>query len=163
MLSAFTLAEPLMAIAVIAVVASSALYTLFASNRYVASQRLVSSAKALCQERIDEALSDPFTPTRVPAFFGGAWPLPAVETLTSTENVPLYFPQDSATTPLVSGTRRTWVSGVVPNAATPNFTYARVRVRVEFWNNGRGVGNVRVTAPGAHPLFYEMITLRSPD
>ena len=159
----FALAEPLMAMAIIAVVAASSLYTLFSANRYTATQRLVSGAKALCQERIDQALSETFTPTSVPALFGGAWPLPSQETLTSTETVPLYVTEENTDIALVSGTRRTWITGFTPVVGNPTFVFARVRVRVEFWSSGRGLGNKRSNEAGAQPLFFEMTTLRSPD
>lgn len=152
-----------MAMAIIAVVAASSLYTLFSANRYTATQRLVSGAKALCQERIDQALSDTLTASSVSALFGGSWPLPTSETLTSTETVPLYVTEDNTNTAMISGTRRTWVTAYAPIVSNPSFLFARVRVRVEFWNQGRGLGNKKSTEPGAQPLFYEMTTLRSPD
>jgi type II secretory pathway pseudopilin PulG len=157
------LAEPLMALAVLGLVAASSIYTLFSTNRYTATQRVVSSAKALCQERIDQALTDSLTTSNTSALFGGAWPLPAAETLTSTETVPLYVTEENTNIALISGTRKTWVTAFTPVASNPAFVFARVRVRVEFWDHGRGLGNRKSTEAGAQPLFYEMTTLRSPD
>jgi type II secretory pathway pseudopilin PulG len=159
----FALAEPLMALAVLGLVAASSIYTLFSANRYTATQRVVSAAKAFCQERIDQALTDSLTTSNVGAVFGGAWPLPAAETLVSAETVPLYVTEANTNTALVSGTRKTWVTSFTPDATNPAFVFARVRVRVEFWDHGRGVGNKKSTDVGAQPLFYEMTTLRSPD
>ena len=161
--SAFALAEALIAMAVIALVASTSLYSIFAANRHVARQRLVSAAKALCQERIDEALTQPLSLSKVPLIYGSAWPLPTVETQTSNETVPLYVSEENAADTLVTGTRKTWVTGYVPTPANPSFCFARIRVRVEFWFQGRGLQNRKSTDQGAQPFFYEMTTLRSPD
>ncbi|HEX5177089.1 MAG TPA: hypothetical protein VFV83_08675 [Chthoniobacteraceae bacterium] len=152
-----------MALAVLGLVAASSIYTLFSANRYAATQRVVSAAKALCQERIDQALTDSLTSSNVAPLFGGAWPLPTAETLITTETVPLYVTEENTDTALISGTRKTWVTAFTPVAANPAFVFARVRVRVEFWDHGRGVGNKKSTEVGAQPLFYEMTTLRSPD
>jgi type II secretory pathway pseudopilin PulG len=159
----FALAEPLMAVAIVALVAASSVFTLFTANRFAATQRLFSGAKALCQERIDQALSDTLTRTSVSPLFGGAWPLPNAETLTTSETVPLYVTEDNTDTAMISGTRKTWVTAFTPVASNPGFVFARVRVRVEFWAQGRGMGNRKSTEAGAKPLFYEMTTLRSPD
>jgi type II secretory pathway pseudopilin PulG len=159
----FALLEPLMAIAIIALVGSSAFWSFFFVNRYAANQRFVSGAKALCQERIDDALTQSFTSTSVPALLGGVWPIPAVETLTSTETLPIYVSPDDANSALVSGTRRTWVTGYTPVAGNTSFCFAKVRVRVEFWSDGRGLQNKKSTAAGAQPFFHEMTTLRSLD
>ena len=159
----FAMIEPLVAVTIVMIVASSTLYALFSANRYATQQRYVSAAKAACQERIDQALTRPFTSSSVPSFLGGTWPLPATETLTATETVPIYVPQESGSPALVNGTRRTYVTRYSPVAASPQFVFARVRVRVEFWSQGRGVQNRKSTDAGAQPFSFEMTTLRSPD
>jgi type II secretory pathway pseudopilin PulG len=159
----FALTEPLIAMAVVSLIASSTFYSFFFVNRYAATQRFMSGAKALCQERIDDALTQALTPGNVPALFGGAWPMPAVETLTSTETVPIYVSPDTLNNALVNGTRRTWVTAYTPVGGNTSFVFARVRVRVEFWSDGRGLQNQRSTSAGAQPFSYEMTTLRSLD
>lgn len=159
----FALVEWLLASSLLLAVATGSVVTLFSANEYAAKQRHVSAAKALCQERIEEALVRPFTSTTVPGIFGGIWPLPTVETVTSTDTVPIYMPQDSATAALVTGTRTVRVTRYTPVVADPAFVFARVRVRVEFWVKGRGLNNRRATQSGAQPFSYEMTTLRSPD
>lgn len=161
--AAFALTEPLIAIAILLLLGSSAFCSFFFVNHYAANQRLVTGAKALCQERIDDALTQPLTLTSVPALFGGAWPLPAVETLTSTETLPIYVSPDDPNSTLVSGTRRTWVTGYSPVAGNSSFCFAKVRVRTEFWSEGRGLQHKKSTAAGAQPFFHEMTTLRSLD
>jgi type II secretory pathway pseudopilin PulG len=157
----FALMEPMIAIGLLAIVASSTLFALVTSNHFAVTQRYVSNAKALCQERIDEALVRPFTSTTVPSFLG-TWPLPTTETETQTEgDVPIYTMSDSGQTKLVAGIRHTWVKRYTPIASDPDFVYARVRVKVEFWVNGRGVDNKPQTATNGY--FYEMSTLRAPD
>ena len=64
---------------------------------------------------------------------------------------------------LVNGTRKTWVTAYTPVGGNTSFVFARVRVRVEFWSEGRGLQNQRSTSAGAQPFFYEMTTLRSLD
>jgi type II secretory pathway pseudopilin PulG len=161
---AFAIVEPLIAIGLLAIVASSTLFALSSSNRYVASQRYVSNAKALCQERIDEALTRPFTSTNIPSFLGTTYPPSTTETKTASETVPIYtMATATATDPagpkLVTGTRETWTKWVSASGAD----FARVRVRVEFWVNGRGLNNKLQTQTGALPFVYEMTTLRAPD
>ncbi len=159
----FALTEPLIAMAIVSLIASSTFCSFFFVNRYAATQRFISGAKALCQERIDDALTQSLTPANVPALFGGAWPIPAVETLTSTETVPIYVSPDTQNSALVNGTRKTWVTGYTPVAGNTSFVFTRVRVRVEFWSEGRGLQNQRSTSAGAQPFFHEMTTLRSLD
>jgi hypothetical protein len=148
--------ETVIAVGLLAIIASSTLYAMVSSNRFAVTQRYVSTAKAICQERIDEALTRPFTSTTVPPFFG-TWPLPAAETNTSTESVPIYTMADSGATQLVTGTRNTYVKWITVGGAS----FASVRVRVEFWVNGRGLNN-KLQAPG-NGFFSQMTTLRSPD
>jgi type II secretory pathway pseudopilin PulG len=159
----FAIMEPVIAVAVLAIVASSTVAALLSANRYAVSQRYVSSAKALCQERIDEALVAPFSQTNVPAIFGASW-LPSTdeETLTTDETVPIYIDSKTNGT-VVSGQRRTFATWYQPNPNKSAFVYVRLRVRVEFWINGRGIGGTPSTSPGATPYSHEMITLRSPS
>ncbi len=155
--------ESMIAVGLLGIVASSTLFAIVSSNKFVVSQRYVSNAKALCQERIDQALIYPFPPAATDTFFGNWGTSTTSETLTQTEpNVPIYTTSDSGATMLVQGTRRTWVTRFTPNAADPAFVYARIRVRVEFDISGRGINNRRISQGGT-PFSYEMTTLRSPD
>lgn len=158
--------EPMIAVGILAIVASGSLYAMISSNRFAVSQRYVSNAKALCQERIDQALINRFPPATTDTFFGN-WAALATgtETLTLQENnIPIYTMADAGSTALVTGTRSTWVTRF-PNPASSDtsFVYARVRVRVDFWVAGRGLNNKLQSQTGAIPFFYEMTTLRSPD
>ncbi len=102
------LIEPLIAIAIVSVTASSTLWSFFFVNRYATNQRLVGGAKAFCQERIDDALTLPLSSTSVPALFGAVRPMPGAETLTSTETLPLYIRRLPQTTDwLADGCART--------------------------------------------------------
>jgi type II secretory pathway pseudopilin PulG len=159
----FAIMEPVIAVAVLAIVASSTVAALLSANRYAVSQRYMSSAKALCQERIDEALVAPFSQSNVPAIFGGSW-LPSIEqeTLTSNEPVSIYIDSETNAT-VVSGQRGTLVTWYRPEPTRNAFVYVRVKVTVQFWINGRGIGGKPSTEPGAMPYHYEMTTLRSPS
>ena len=158
--------EPMIAVGILAIIASSTLYAMMSSNRFAVSQRYVSNAKALCQERIDQALLNRFPPATNNTFFGN-WAALAhgTETLTLQEDdIPIYTMADAGSTALVKGTRKTWVTRFPNPASTdPAFVYARVRVRVDFWVAGRGLNNKLQSQAGAIPFFYEMTTLRSPD
>ena len=161
----FALMEPMIAIGLLAIVASSTIYAMVSSNRVAVAQRYMSNAKALCQERIDEALATSFPPVANNTFFGN-WgtfaPGSEVKTLQE-DNIPIYAIATSGST-LVQGTRTTWVTRFPNPAATdPALVYARVRVRVEFWLSGRGVNNKLQSQSGAVPFFYEMATLRAAD
>jgi type II secretory pathway pseudopilin PulG len=157
--------EVMIACGLFALIASSTLYAMVSSNHFVVSQRYVSNAKALCQERIDEALvsSFPFASRSGPTFLTVPMPFPTTDTATpqTTEAVPIYTVATAGqTTPsLVAGTRMTWVKSVTVGGAN----FARVRVRVEFLVNGRGPGNKLWSAAGDPTYFCEMITLRAPD
>jgi type II secretory pathway pseudopilin PulG len=161
----FALIEAMIAFGLFALIASSTLYAMVSSNRFVASQRYVSNAKALCQERIDEALvsSFPFASRTGPTFLTAPLPLPTTDTATPqlTESVPIYIVANAAQTApsLVAGTRMTWVKSITVDGAN----FARVRVRVEFLVNGRGPNNKLWSSPGDPTFFCEMITLRAPD
>lgn len=181
----FAFMEPMIAVAILAIVASSTLYAMMASNRFVSSQRFTSNANALCQERIDQALTEPFTsaganpspapsPLPKPVYFGtGALPTTEPASPTHSETVSIYTVSASGAN-LQPGTRNTWVTGYTPDASDPGFTYARLRVRVEFWLNpkfdangviidGRGLQNKRFGTAGATPHSCEMTTLRAID
>lgn len=157
--------ESMIAVGLLAIVASTTVYAMMSSNRFAISQRYVSNAKALCQERIDQALISSFPPAANDTFFGNwAALIPGAETETPVENdVPIYTMAVDSTA-LVKGTRRTWITKF-PSPATidPAFVYARIKVRVEFWVAGRGLNNKLQGQAGALPYFFEMITLRAPD
>lgn len=162
--AAFALMEGMISAGIVGIVASSTLFAMMGSNRFVVSQRYTSNAMALCQERVDQALIEPFTSTTRPVFFGaGALPATEPENPTHTESVPIYTVSASGAPTLVTGTRNTWVTGYAPEVSDPGFVYARVRVRVEFWANGRGLQNRRQGTASATPHFCEMTTLRASD
>lgn len=84
----FTLVEVLIAVSLLALFASGALWTLTQTNSYAALSRLYTGAQVLAQNQIDLIMSrGPFNPQKgqVPTVLGGPTPLPPGGTKTTTE------------------------------------------------------------------------------
>lgn len=170
---AMTLVETIVALALLVVSGVAGVYSFMLLNRYAMRERNISSAKALCQERIDQALTTTFRPTAVPqsvpAVLGqdGAYysilgtlvpPIPPSTspptyngTNTCTEPVTVYVQQDGSTNSSVAGTRVTtatpapFTNGVGVSLGIEQFT-----VTVTYTFNGES-------------RTYSMYTMRSPD
>jgi prepilin-type N-terminal cleavage/methylation domain-containing protein len=149
---AFTLVELMVSLSIIGLVASSSVFALLDSNRFATKDRLTSVAKAACQERIDQALTTPYTtPDALPPLFvlNGIIPAPNGSpdrgTQTTTESVSLYIDQLSTNQVVVQGTRVTRVS--LSDAA---LGLVRVWVRVDYSFRSK-------------PYSYEMYVVRAPD
>jgi prepilin-type N-terminal cleavage/methylation domain-containing protein len=150
---AFTLVELIVATTVIGLVAGSSIYALLDANRFAATQRIKTAAKAACQERIDQALTTAYSlPDALPALFttGGSIPAPngspdrGTQTI-PTESLTLYVDQNDATENVVQATRTTRVS-----LSDATLGLVRVWVRVDY--NFRG-----------KTYAYEMYVVRAPD
>ena len=140
---AFTLVELAVTVTVVGAIALSAVTGLLAANRMGAVERVRTSARMLCQDRIEQALSQPFAlPSTIPAIFG-TWPVPATQTTTATDTVQVYA--DEGGTALINGTRTVLVS-------RPDTTrnYVLVTARVDYTYRG---SNYR----------QEISTVRAPD
>lgn len=103
--------------------------SLIFANRTGSVDRSRTSARALCQDRIEQVLSQPYTPpNKLPAVFG-TWPIPATDTVTSTDPVDVYV--DDAGNKVINGTRTVTVSR--PNAT---LNYVLVTARVDYTYRG---------------------------
>jgi hypothetical protein len=112
-------------------------------NRLAEVNRTRNAALALCQERIDQIVAASFSPpAKVPSYFG-TWPVPATDTVTSTDAVQLHADPNGAG--IVTGTRQTLVS---MGDATLGLVRVTARVTYAF----RGTNYV-----------VETFSLRSPD
>lgn len=142
--SGIALIEAVIAILLVAIGAGAALSGLTSANQAAEVNRSRTAGLALCQERIDVMVASPFSPPSVmPACFGTTWPVPSVDTVTSTESINVYA--DPAGTGAVSGTRTTSVS-----MADATLKLVRVTTRVSY--TYRGSNHV-----------CESYSLRSPD
>jgi type II secretory pathway pseudopilin PulG len=158
-LAAFTIAELLVALGVIGIVAGSSIYAMLDANRYAAVQRVRTAAKAACQERIDQALTVPYSaPDLLPALFtvGGSIPAPSGSpdrgTETSTESISLYTDQTDANENVVPAKRTTRVS--LSDAAL-GLVRVWVRVEYKFRDNNND--------PTKYNYSHEMYAVRAPD
>ena len=165
---AFTLVELIVATTVIGLVAGSSIYALLDANRFAATQRVRTAAKAACQERIDQALTTPYSPPdALPALFTTAGSIPAPngnpdrgtqtvdslspagQLLKSSEPISLYFAQDDEqkdqSHAQVQATRTTRVS-----LSDATLGLVRVWVRVDYTFRGK-------------TYAYEMYVVRAPD
>ena len=122
-----TLTEIVVSMALIGTVSVGVMMSFSSANRIGSVDRSLTYARALCQDRIEQMLSQSYSPsTIVPALFG-AWPIPATNTTTATETVPIYFDINGKT--IVDGTRTTIVSR--PDA-TLNYVLVTARVTYTF-------------------------------
>ena len=152
-IQAFTLVELMVAISIISLIAGSSIYAILDSNRFAAVDRMRTAAKTACQEKIDQALTTPYSPPDLlPAIFTVSGSIPAPSgtpdhgTLTATEtSIPLYVDQTDATQSVVHGTRKVWVS-----LSDSTLGLVRVWVRVDYTFQGKAYA-------------YEMYVLRAPD
>jgi prepilin-type N-terminal cleavage/methylation domain-containing protein len=149
----FTLAELIVAVTVIGIVAGSSIYAMLDANRYAAAQRVRTAAKAACQERIDQALTTAYSPPDLlPTLFtsGGTIPAPngspdrGTQTI-PTESITLYTDQSDATENVVPATRNTRVS-----LSDSTLGLVRLWVRVDYTFRGKAYS-------------HEMYVVRAPD
>lgn len=156
-----TLVEVMVAVGILALTTVGGISAFTLLNNYAASNRNLTSAKELCQERIEQALGMGFQPPAILPQVNGYYILgqasnwsrsnnlatgPTSEVTTSTENnVNVYLQQDGQTV-LVPGTRTTSI--VCPNAAQTDV--AQFTVKVNYTYRGK-------------PFTYQMTTLRTSD
>ena len=152
-LAAFTIAELLVAVGVIGIVAGSSIHAMLDANRFAAVQRVRTAAKAACQERLDQALTTAYSaPDLLPALFTVAGSIPApngspdrgTQTI-PTEALTLYTDQTDATESVVPATRTTRVS-----LSDSTLGLVRIWVRVDYTFRGKAYS-------------HEMYAVRSPD
>ena len=140
----FVLVDILVAILIIGIGVGSAIAFLVSTNRVAEVNRNADGGVALCQERVAQVVASPFNPpTTVPAYFGTTWPVPATDTVTSTETVQLHSDVNGGG--IVSGTRTTLVS-----LADATLNLVRVTARVTYTYRGSN-------------YVCETFTLRAPD
>ncbi len=138
------LLEILVAILILGIGGVAAISGLTMANGRAAVNRTRDAALALCQERINQVLAASFSPPNtIPSYFGTTWPVPASDTVTSTDSVQLYADPNGAGA--VTGTRTTVVS--LGNAT---LNLVRVTARVSYTYRGTN-------------YVCETYTLRSPD
>jgi type II secretory pathway pseudopilin PulG len=138
-----TLVEIVIAMALIGTISVGVLMSFSSANRLGIVDRSLTYARELCQDRIEQMVSQSYSPsTTIPTLFG-AWPIPATNTTTATETVPIYSDISGAT--MVNGTRTTIVSR--PDA---NLNYVLVTVRVNYTFRGTN-------------YQQEINTVRAPD
>ncbi len=164
-----TLVETVVALALLVVSGVAGMYSFMLLNRYAMRERNVSSAKALCQERIDQALTATFRPTgllpSVPAVLGqdgntynilgtlsSATPPVYNGTITcAAEPVTVYVQQDGSTASAVTGTRVTTATPApFLDANSLSLGVEQFTVTVTYTFNGES-------------RSYSMYTMRSPD
>ena len=144
-----------MATGIIGLVALSSIFGILDANRFAALQRLKTSAKAACQERIDQALTTPYSPPdALPALFLSGVSIPApngspdrgTQTI-APEPFKLYVDQNDTddTENVVPATRTTRVS-----LSDATLGLVRVWVRVDYSFRGK-------------MYSYEMYVVRAPD
>ncbi len=155
-----TLVEVMISLGLLVVCGVSGIYSFMLLNRYAARERAVSSAKALCQERIEQALTMSFRPpATLPVVncqnsstynllgsssnytSGGIY----IGAETYTEPVTVYVQQDPASATSISGTRTTTVTpapladtnggvlGVVQLAVTVAYTINGENRTYQMW------------------------------
>lgn len=141
--AAFTLADALVSVLIIGISVGAAISFMASTNSLAEVNRNLNGAGALCQERIAQVVATTFTPpNKVPSYFG-TWPVPATDTVGSTETVQLYT--DTAGGERVPGTRTTLVS-----LADASLNLVRVTARVNYTYRGKN-------------YVCETFTLRAPD
>lgn len=138
------LIEILVSVLILGIGVVSGISALTSGNRKAETNRIRNAAIALCQERIDQVVTAPFSPPgTMPSSFGTAWPAPATDTVTSTETVQLCTDAGGGST--LSGTRITLVS-----LANATLNLVRVTARVTYTYRGTN-------------YVCETYSLRSPD
>jgi type II secretory pathway pseudopilin PulG len=108
----FTIAELIVGICIVMFTAASVLFGLLQANKFGGNDRNYSSAKALCQEVLEYALTVPYNPPdSVPSMFG-SWPVSTTLTQTFSQTVPVYEHRDDSSKVAVPGTRTLQVARV---------------------------------------------------
>jgi type II secretory pathway pseudopilin PulG len=139
-----TLVEVLVAVAIVSLTVTSMMSAFTLLNQMASISRNQSSAKALCQQRVEQVLSLPFHPPAVlpsidgfnllgqasdwtasaPPYTMGSKPAfqqPGTSVQTSTEAVSVHVEQDGATV-TVPGTRKTSITCTDPTLNLAQFT-----------------------------------------
>jgi prepilin-type N-terminal cleavage/methylation domain-containing protein len=151
---AFTLVELLVAMSIIGLVAGSSVWAMLDSNRFASIDRIRTAAKAACQEKIDQALTTPYSSDALPPLFTtgspASIPAPSGNPDRGTQTIPaetisLYVDQDNTNPQAVQGTRTTRVS-----LSDATLGLVRVWVRVDYTFRGKAYS-------------YEMYVVRAPD
>ena len=173
--SGLTMVEVLVSMAVLAITAVGGVSGFMLLNQHASAMRNLSSAKALCQERIEQVQTMPFVPpTDLPSVSSQLSASTTFDILgskanydttgkfssttgvtTSNESVQVYVQQDG-TTATVTGTRTTTVTltslsdGLSTATAPPSLKVVSFTVNVAYTFRGKSYS-------------YSMYTLRSPD
>lgn len=143
-MAGFALVDILVSVLIVGITVGTAISSLVSTNRLGTVNRNQNGAVALCQERVAQVVASSFSPPNtVPSYFGTTWPVPATDTVTSTETVQLYTDVNGGSK--VTGTRTTLVS-----LANATLNLVRVTARVNYTYRGKN-------------YVYETYTLRSPD
>jgi type II secretory pathway pseudopilin PulG len=143
-LAGIALLEVLVSVLVLGIGVGATMWSLTFANQLAEVNRCRNAALALCQERIEQVFAAPFSPpATLPTYFGTTWPVPASDTVTSTETVQLFTSPSGSS--VVPGTRTTLVS-------LGNATLKLVRVTVRVNYNYRG-----------NSFISEIYSLRAPD
>lgn len=143
-MSGFTLVDVLASVLVIGIGVGSAISFMATTNGLAEVNRNMNNSEVLCQERIAQVVAATFSPPgTLPTYFGTTWPVPATDTVTSTETVQLYTDVNGGQ--IIPGTRSTLVS-----LANASLNLVRVTARVSYTYRGRN-------------YVVESYTLRAPD
>jgi type II secretory pathway pseudopilin PulG len=142
-----TLVEIAIGVALLGLVATTALATLMVLNKNAVSTRLMTNAKEIVQRNIEKAVGVPFTSTGIPTILaptvsgGVPW-----DEAGGSLPVTIYTSRDGTGTPVQGTLTRT----VTAEANTPNADIRRVKFRLSYTLFGRQMG-------------YELTTLRAVD
>lgn len=136
---AFTLAEALIAVAVLGIFAGGALYGLVRLNEYAMVSRLSTAAQSLAQEQLDQMQSQrPFNPQRVPPEIPDLLQLTGTAGTTET-NLPLFVDPEQNTVVVRANRTRT-----VTQVSSGNRLY-RLQSSVSYKFRGRTMPTITLT------------------
>lgn len=142
-----TLVELAIGVAVLGLVATTAIATLMVLNKNAVSTRLMTNAKEIVQRNIEQAVGVPFTSSTIPTILaptvsgGVPW-----DEAGGSGPVTIYTTRDGAGWAVQGTLTRT----VTAEANTPNADIRRVKFRLSYVLFGRQMG-------------YELTTLRAVD
>ncbi len=143
--AALTIVETAIAVAVLGLVAATAIATLVLLNRYSVSNRVMTNAREIVQRNIEAAIAAPFTTTSVPAILvkatSAVW-----DDDGGGDNLETVYVNRDGTSKITGKLLRT-VTGE-PNAAGADIR--RVTFHLDYTLSGRA-------------LSYEMTTIRALD
>ncbi len=162
-----TLVETVVALGLLVICGISGFYAFMQLNRYAARERNISSAKALCQERIEQALTMRFQPpTSLPTVIGqdnitsynilgtSTYYTPAgvyFGAESFAEPVTVYVQQDGSTNSAIPGVRTTTVTPApLTDTSSTSLGMVQFAVTVAYTVNGEN-------------RTYNMYTMRGSD